>query len=104
MRYFIRKLRSSNTAVFFPLYGDRITNVVVWTCSNHVQLLLRKLDLARRISGTYMYLVNRSFIFLLSLIVELKGLIFLRKRSSNIAELMSLFLRILFTHDLEYTI
>ena len=51
-----------------------------------------------------MYLVNRSFIFLLSLIVELRGLIILRKRSLNIAENMSVFLRILFTHDLEYTI
>ena len=53
--YFIRK-RSWNTAeimsVFFRPYGDRITNVVVWTFWNHVPLLLRKLLLASRISCT----------------------------------------------------
>ena len=86
--YFTRK-RSSNTAeimsVFFRPYGDLITNVVVWTCWNHVPLLLRNwLVLASRISCTYV--VNRYIIFLLRVILELRGLIILRKRSSNIAE------------------
>ena len=85
--YLTRK-RSSNTAeimsVFFRPYGDLITNVVVWTCWNHVPLLLRKLVWASRISCTYV--VNRYIIFLLSVILELRGLIILRKRSSNIAE------------------